>query len=45
MILLISIWYTREEQSLFNSLWYCMHGVQLMVSLLVFPIDVLRYQM
>lgn len=27
-----SMWYTREEQSLLNSLWYCMSGVQLMVS-------------
>jgi hypothetical protein len=26
------MWYTREEQSLLNSLWYCMSGVQLMVS-------------
>lgn len=25
------MWYTREEQSLLNSLWYCMYGVQLMV--------------
>ena len=26
------MWYKREEQSLLNSLWYCMSGVQLMVS-------------
>lgn len=25
------MWYTREEQSLLTSLWYCMTGVQLMV--------------
>jgi hypothetical protein len=27
------MWYTRDEQSLLNSLWYCMSGVQLMVSI------------
>lgn len=25
------MWYTREEQSLLNALWYCMTGLQLMV--------------
>lgn len=30
-IILTSMWYTREEQSLLTSLWYCMTGVQLMV--------------
>ena len=28
------MWYTREEQSMLNSLWYCMSGVNLMVRLL-----------
>lgn len=31
MMLLTSMWYTRDEQSLLNSLWYCMSGLQLMV--------------
>ncbi|KAL7955567.1 MFS general substrate transporter [Trichoderma compactum] len=31
MTLLTSMWYTREEQSVLNSLWYCMIGLQLMV--------------
>jgi hypothetical protein len=26
------MWYKREEQSVLNSIWYCMSGVQLMVS-------------
>lgn len=25
------MWYKREEQSLLNSIWYCMSGVQLIV--------------
>ena len=32
MMVLTSMWYTREEQSLLNALWYCMTGAQLMVS-------------
>ncbi|OAG10759.1 MFS general substrate transporter [Paraphaeosphaeria sporulosa] len=40
MMLLTSMWYTREEQSLLNSLWYCMSGVQLMVGgLLAFGVS------
>ncbi|KAF4459575.1 MFS general substrate transporter [Fusarium albosuccineum] len=35
MMLITTMWYTREEQSLLNSLWYCMSGVQLMVGGLV----------
>ncbi|RAH41027.1 putative MFS transporter [Aspergillus brunneoviolaceus CBS 621.78] len=31
MMLLTSMWYRREEQSVLNSIWYCMYGVQLMV--------------
>ncbi|QKX55285.1 uncharacterized protein TRUGW13939_02377 [Talaromyces rugulosus] len=31
MMLLTTMWYRREEQSLLNSIWYCMYGVQLMV--------------
>ncbi|EON65996.1 hypothetical protein W97_05239 [Coniosporium apollinis CBS 100218] len=30
-VILTSMWYTREEQSLLTALWYCMTGVQLMV--------------
>jgi hypothetical protein len=29
------MWYTREEQPLLNSLWYCQSGVQLMVGGLI----------
>jgi hypothetical protein len=25
------MWYTKREQSILTSLWYCMTGVQLMV--------------
>ncbi|PNP42011.1 hypothetical protein TGAMA5MH_06190 [Trichoderma gamsii] len=40
MMLLTSMWYTRSEQSLLNSLWYCMTGVQLMVGgLLAFGVS------
>jgi MFS family permease len=35
MMTLTTMWYTREEQSVLNSLWYCMSGVQLMVG----PVD------
>lgn len=30
-IVLTTMWYTREEQSLLTALWYCMTGAQLMV--------------
>ncbi|GAB7354319.1 hypothetical protein MBLNU459_g4835t1 [Dothideomycetes sp. NU459] len=30
-----TMWYTREEQSILTSLWYCMTGVQLMVGGLI----------
>ncbi|KAI1123828.1 major facilitator superfamily domain-containing protein [Nemania abortiva] len=30
-VILTSMWYTRKEQVLLLSLWYCMSGVQLMV--------------
>ncbi|GIK02000.1 hypothetical protein Aspvir_006043 [Aspergillus viridinutans] len=30
-ILMTSMWYTRSEQTILTSLWYCMTGVQLMV--------------
>ncbi|PQE27278.1 allantoate permease protein [Rutstroemia sp. NJR-2017a WRK4] len=30
-----SMWYTREEQSVLTSIWYCMTGVQLMVGGLI----------
>ncbi|EKG19365.1 Major facilitator superfamily, partial [Macrophomina phaseolina MS6] len=30
-ILITAMWYTREEQAVLTSLWYCMTGVQLMV--------------
>ncbi|KIW04987.1 hypothetical protein, variant [Verruconis gallopava] len=30
-ILMTSMWYTRREQAVLTSLWYCMTGVQLMV--------------
>lgn len=30
-VLITAMWYTREEQSLLTSLWYCMSGAQLMV--------------
>ncbi|KAK4062352.1 hypothetical protein Trihar35433_9173 [Trichoderma harzianum] len=40
MMLLTSMWYTREEQSMLNSLWYCMTGLQLMVGgLLAFGVS------
>ncbi|UKZ78972.1 hypothetical protein TrVFT333_006721 [Trichoderma virens FT-333] len=40
MMLLTSMWYTREEQSVLNSLWYCMTGLQLMVGgLLAFGVS------
>ncbi|KAJ5546733.1 hypothetical protein N7494_004318 [Penicillium frequentans] len=35
MMLLTSMWYKREEQSLLNSIWYCMTGVQLMIGGLI----------
>ncbi|CAI7595718.1 unnamed protein product [Penicillium bialowiezense] len=31
MMLVTGMWYKREEQSLLNSLWYCMSGLQLMI--------------
>ncbi|KAH1657886.1 hypothetical protein KXX15_003886 [Aspergillus fumigatus] len=30
-ILMTSMWYTRSEQTILTSLWYCMMGVQLMI--------------
>ncbi|KAL4869462.1 hypothetical protein BDV12DRAFT_196306 [Aspergillus spectabilis] len=30
-IVMTSMWFTREEQTILTSLWYCMTGVQLMV--------------
>ncbi|EON98225.1 putative allantoate permease protein [Phaeoacremonium minimum UCRPA7] len=30
-IIMTSMWYTKREQSVLTSLWYCMTGVQLMV--------------
>ncbi|CAG9950641.1 unnamed protein product [Clonostachys rosea f. rosea IK726] len=40
MMTLTTMWYTKEEQSLLNSLWYCMSGVQLMVGgLLAFGVS------
>lgn len=30
-VVLTSMWYTREEQSMLTALWYCMTGLQLMV--------------
>ncbi|KAL2811580.1 major facilitator superfamily domain-containing protein [Aspergillus granulosus] len=30
-IIMTSMWFTREEQTVLTSLWYCMTGVQLMV--------------
>ncbi|KAM5346352.1 hypothetical protein ACJ41O_009357 [Fusarium nematophilum] len=30
-IIMTSMWYTKREQSILTSLWYCMTGVQLMV--------------
>ncbi|KAL4967187.1 putative MFS transporter [Aspergillus stella-maris] len=30
-IIMTSMWFTREEQTLLTSLWYCMTGVQLMI--------------
>ncbi|KAJ5980414.1 hypothetical protein N7481_007712 [Penicillium waksmanii] len=35
MMLLTAMWYKREEQSLLNSIWYCMTGVQLMIGGLI----------
>ncbi|ROV97438.1 hypothetical protein VMCG_06857 [Cytospora schulzeri] len=35
MMLITSMWYTRAEQSLLNSFWYCMTGTQLMVGGLI----------
>ncbi|KAI1370950.1 putative MFS transporter [Hypoxylon crocopeplum] len=34
-IIMTSMWYTKREQSLLTSLWYCMTGVQLMVGGLI----------
>ncbi|KAF2652502.1 MFS general substrate transporter [Lophiostoma macrostomum CBS 122681] len=34
-IILTTMWYTREEQSILTSLWYCMTGVQLMIGGLI----------
>ncbi|KAF4545900.1 MFS transporter [Lasiodiplodia theobromae] len=34
-IILTAMWYTREEQAVLTSLWYCMMGVQLMVGGLI----------
>ncbi|KAJ5394149.1 uncharacterized protein N7487_011790 [Penicillium crustosum] len=31
MMLVTGMWYKREEQSLLNSIWYCMSGVQLII--------------
>ncbi|KAI2950737.1 hypothetical protein CBS147323_10665 [Aspergillus niger] len=31
MMLITAMWYKREEQSVLNSIWYCMTGVQLMI--------------
>ncbi|KAF2021719.1 MFS general substrate transporter [Aaosphaeria arxii CBS 175.79] len=40
MMLITSMWYTRDEQSLLNSLWYCMSGFQLMIGgLLAFGVS------
>ncbi|KAF7586290.1 hypothetical protein BBP40_009146 [Aspergillus hancockii] len=40
MMLLTTMWYKREEQSLLNSIWYCMSGVQLMIGgLLAFGVS------
>ena len=36
-----AMWYKREEQSVLNSIWYCMTGVQLMVC---FPLSLLSYR-
>ncbi|KAL2793245.1 major facilitator superfamily domain-containing protein [Aspergillus keveii] len=30
-IIMTSMWFTREEQTVLTSLWYCMTGVQLMI--------------
>ncbi|KAJ6013229.1 major facilitator superfamily domain-containing protein [Penicillium herquei] len=35
MMLLTAMWYKREEQSVLNSIWYCMYGVQLMIGGLI----------
>ncbi|KAI1401843.1 putative MFS transporter [Hypoxylon fuscum] len=34
-IIMTSMWYTKNEQSILTSLWYCMTGVQLMVGGLI----------
>ncbi|KAE9582897.1 putative transporter [Colletotrichum fructicola] len=34
-IIMTSMWYTKREQSILTSLWYCMTGVQLMVGGLI----------
>lgn len=34
-IILTAMWYTRQEQQILTSLWYCMFGVQLMVGGLI----------
>ncbi|OMP86105.1 putative transporter [Diplodia seriata] len=34
-IIITAMWYTREEQAVLTSLWYCMMGVQLMVGGLI----------
>ncbi|KAI6087345.1 putative MFS transporter [Hypoxylon rubiginosum] len=34
-IIMTSMWYTKREQSVLTSLWYCMTGVQLMVGGLI----------
>ncbi|KAL4893389.1 MFS general substrate transporter [Aspergillus ambiguus] len=40
MMLLTSMWFRREEQSVLNSIWYCMSGVSLMIGgLLAFGVS------
>ncbi|KAJ5893221.1 hypothetical protein N7495_004912 [Penicillium taxi] len=40
MMLVTAMWYKREEQSVLNSIWYCMTGVQLIVGgLLAFGVS------
>ncbi|KAJ5150344.1 uncharacterized protein N7482_010802 [Penicillium canariense] len=40
MMLITAMWYKREEQSVLNSIWYCMTGVQLIIGgLLAFGVS------
>jgi hypothetical protein len=36
-----SMWYTKREQAILTSLWYCMTGVQLMASVPLMPVELI----